>query len=38
VTIELDLLKRADRFAKQHDLKRSEMIAQGLELVMKAAG
>ena len=34
VTIEKGLLKEADRYAKEHDLKRSEMIAQGLRLVM----
>lgn len=38
VTIERDLLARADRFARQHRLKRAQMIAQGLELVMKKAG
>ncbi|HEY8749196.1 MAG TPA: hypothetical protein VIM11_14535 [Tepidisphaeraceae bacterium] len=34
LTLEKDLLKRADRFAKQHGLKRAEMIAQGLRAVM----
>jgi hypothetical protein len=35
VTIERGLLKEADRFAKQHKLKRSQMVAQGLRLVME---
>jgi hypothetical protein len=35
VTIELELLKRADRYAKAHALKRSQMIAEGLRLLME---
>lgn len=39
VTIERGLLKAADHFAKQHGLKRSQMVAEGLRLVMlRAAG
>jgi hypothetical protein len=34
VTIERGLLKRADAFAKQHAMKRAQMIAKGLEIVM----
>ncbi|MGB7159327.1 MAG: hypothetical protein WBD40_14760 [Tepidisphaeraceae bacterium] len=37
VTIERGLLKEADAFAKQHQLKRSQMVAQGLRLVMEQA-
>jgi len=37
VTIERGLLKEADAFAKQHQLKRSQMVAQGLRLVMQRA-
>jgi hypothetical protein len=36
VTIERGLLKEADAFAKEHGLKRSQMVAQGLRLVMRA--
>lgn len=35
VTIERGLLKKADAFAKRHQLKRSQMVAQGLRLVME---
>jgi hypothetical protein len=38
VTVERELLKRVDRFAKTHKMKRSQIIAQGMELVMKRAG
>jgi hypothetical protein len=38
VNIERGLLKEADSFAKQHKLKRSQMVAEGLRLVMKRAG
>jgi hypothetical protein len=38
VSIERGLLKQADSFAKRHQLKRSEMVAEGLRLVMKRAG
>jgi metal-responsive CopG/Arc/MetJ family transcriptional regulator len=34
ISIERGLLKRADAFAKRHRLKRSQMIAQGLQLLM----
>ena len=38
VSIERGLLKEADRFAKRHKLKRSQMVAEGLRLVMERAG
>jgi hypothetical protein len=38
VSIERGLLKEADSFAKRHKLKRSQMVAQGLRLVMQRAG
>jgi hypothetical protein len=38
VSIERGLLKEADSFAKRHKLKRSQMVAEGLRLVMKRAG
>lgn len=34
VSIERGLLSRADAFAQRHKLKRSEMVAEGLKLVM----
>jgi hypothetical protein len=34
ISIERGLLTDADAFAKRHKLKRSEMVAQGLRLVM----
>jgi hypothetical protein len=34
VSIERGLLTRADAFAHRHNLKRSEMVAKGLRLVM----
>jgi hypothetical protein len=34
VSIERQLLSQADAFAQRHKLKRSEMVAQGLRLVM----
>jgi hypothetical protein len=37
VSIERGLLKQADSFAKRHKLKRSQMVAQGLRLVMERA-
>lgn len=37
VTIERGLLREADSFAKRHGLKRSQMVAQGLRLVMQGA-
>jgi metal-responsive CopG/Arc/MetJ family transcriptional regulator len=38
VSIERGLLKEADLFAKRHKLKRSQIVAQGLRLVMQKAG
>jgi hypothetical protein len=38
VSIERGLLSRADAFAKRHKIKRSEMVAEGLKLVMAADG
>jgi hypothetical protein len=39
VTIERGLLEQADRYAKTHAIKRAEMIAEGLRLVLgKRAG
>ncbi len=35
MSIELDLLQRATRFAKKNGLNRSALIAQGLETVMR---
>jgi len=35
VSIEVDLLKRATRFAKANGLNRSALIARGLETVMR---
>jgi hypothetical protein len=37
VSIERQLLNQADAFAKSHKLKRSEMVAKGLRMVMGAA-
>jgi hypothetical protein len=34
VSMELGLLKRVDRYAKAHSMKRAEMIAQGLRLIL----
>jgi hypothetical protein len=38
VTMELDRLKRVDRYAKAHGLKRTQVIAQGVDLLMSRAG
>ena len=38
VSMELDRLKRVDRYAKAHDLKRTEVIAQGVDLLLSRAG
>ena len=38
VSIERGLLKEADSFAKRHKLKRSQMVAEGLRLVMQTNG
>jgi hypothetical protein len=35
VTVERSLLAQVDRFAKKHCLKRSELVAEGLRLVLK---
>ena len=35
VSIERGLLKQADSFARRHKLKRSQMVADGLRLVMQ---
>jgi metal-responsive CopG/Arc/MetJ family transcriptional regulator len=35
VSIERGLLKDADAFAKRHRLKRSQLVAEGLRLVMQ---
>lgn len=35
ITIERDLRKQADAYARQHKMRRSEMIAAGLRLVMQ---
>jgi hypothetical protein len=35
VSVERGLLKQADAFAKRHNLKRSQMVAEGLRLVMQ---
>jgi hypothetical protein len=37
VSIERGLLKEADAFARTHRLKRSQMVAEGLRLVMQRA-
>ena len=34
VSVERGLLKRADAYARQHGLKRTELIAQALRIVM----
>ena len=38
VSIERGLLREADAFARRHKLKRSQMVAEGLRLVMQRAG
>jgi hypothetical protein len=37
VSIERGLLQRADRYAKRHAMKRAELIAAGLKLVLAKA-
>jgi hypothetical protein len=37
VSVERTLLEEADRYAKQHGLKRSQMVAEGLRLMMRRA-
>jgi hypothetical protein len=34
VSMERGLLKEVDKYAKAHDMKRAEMIAQGLRLIL----
>ncbi len=36
VTIERGLLKQVDQFVKAHSMKRAEMIAEGLKMVLAA--
>lgn len=38
VTIERDLLRRSDAYAKAHGLTRAKLIARGLESVLRDAG
>ena len=38
VTIEADLLRRADAYARRHGLTRAALIARGLETVIRRAG
>ena len=38
ISIERGLLEKVDSFAKRYRLKRSQMVAEGLRLVMKKAG
>src|SRR5277367_6449745 len=33
VTMERGLLRRVDRYARRHDLKRAQIIAQGIEMI-----
>jgi hypothetical protein len=35
VSMEIGLLKRVDKYAKAHSMKRAEMIAEGLRLVLE---
>jgi hypothetical protein len=37
ISIERGLLKQADSFARRHKLKRSQLVAKGLRLVMQRA-
>jgi hypothetical protein len=37
LTVEKDLLKRADAFAKRNGISRARLVAQGLEMVLGAA-
>jgi hypothetical protein len=38
VSMELDRLRRVDRYAEAHALKRTEVIAQAVDLLMSRAG
>jgi len=35
VSMEIGLLKRVDRYAKAHAMKRAEMIAEGLKIILE---
>jgi hypothetical protein len=35
VSMEIGLLKQVDKYAKAHSMKRAEMIAQGLKLILE---
>ena len=37
LTVERDLLKRADAYAKRHGISRARLIARGLEVILGAA-
>jgi hypothetical protein len=38
LSLEKELLRRADAYAKRNDLKRSELITQGLEAIISSKG
>jgi hypothetical protein len=38
VSMEIDRLDRVDRYAKAHALKRTQVIAQGVDLLLSRAG
>lgn len=38
LSVELDLLKRADAYAKKHGLKRAELVTQALNTLLPAGG
>jgi len=37
LTVEKDLLKRADAYAKQHGISRAKLVAKGLEVILGSA-
>jgi hypothetical protein len=37
LTVEMDLLKKADAYAKRHGISRAKLVAQGLKAVMGTA-
>jgi hypothetical protein len=37
LTVEMDLLKQADAYAKRHGISRAKLIAQGLQAVLGSA-
>jgi len=37
LTVEKDLLKRADAYAKQHGISRAKLVARGLEVILGSA-